>query len=47
MVEKFLTYGSACQDCGFNNQRVDLEQATQFALATKRAREGINKADLV
>lgn len=36
MAEKFLTYGSACQDCGFNNQRIDLEQAVRLAIATKR-----------
>ena len=36
MAEKFLTYGSACQDCGFNNQRVDLENAVRLAIATGR-----------
>ena len=33
---RFLTYGSACQDCGFNNQRVDLEEAARLALAANR-----------
>ena len=33
---RFLTYGSACQDCGFNNQRIDLEEAARIALATNR-----------
>lgn len=32
----FLTYGSACQDCGFNNQRIDLEWALLLAAATNR-----------
>ena len=34
--ERFLTYGSACQDCGFNNQRIDLERALQIAAMTGR-----------
>ena len=33
---RFLTYGSACQDCGFNNQRLDLEEAARLALASNR-----------
>jgi hypothetical protein len=33
---RFLTYGSACQDCGFNNQRIDLEYAIPLAAATNR-----------
>ena len=33
---RFLTYGSACQDCGFNNQRLDLEAAWRLAIATRR-----------
>jgi len=36
MPRRFLTYGSACQDCGFNNQRIDLEAAAQLALASDR-----------
>ena len=33
---RYLTYGSACQDCGFNNQRMDLEEAARLARATNR-----------
>ena len=36
MPERFLTYGSACQDCGFNNQRRSLEAAASLALASGR-----------
>ena len=36
MTERFLTYGSACQDCGFNNQRIDLEEAARLARAVNR-----------
>lgn len=32
----FLTHGSACQDCGFNNQRWDLQCAIALAQVTKR-----------
>lgn len=32
----FLTYGSACQDCGFNNQRIDLEYAVALAAVLNR-----------
>ena len=34
--ERFLTYGSSCQDCGFNNQRLDIERAAQIAVITNR-----------
>ena len=33
---RYVTYGSACQDCGFNNQRVDLEEAARLAKAHNR-----------
>ena len=36
VTTKFLTYGSACQDCGFNNQRTDLENAARLALSSGR-----------
>ena len=34
--ERYLTYGSACMDCGYNNQRIDLEHAIQLAAWSNR-----------
>ena len=34
--KRFLTYGSACQDCGFNNQENDLEFAIVLAQHSRR-----------
>jgi hypothetical protein len=34
--EHYLTFGSACMDCGYNNQRIDLEHAIQLAAWSNR-----------